>query len=518
MQNELLEMKNITKVYSNGVMANDGINFSVREGEIHALMGENGAGKSTLMKILFGIEQPDEGEILLKGERIKIQSPSIAMKHGIGMVHQHFMLIPSLSVSENMILGVETKKGIFLDLELARKKIELLCKKYNLHVDPNAIVSELSVGTKQKVEILKALSRGVKILILDEPTAVLTPQETEELFQELTTLKKQGHTIIFISHKLKEIKQICDRISIMRNGKFMGVYDVSKVSEKDISKLMVGRDVILQVEKKENNLKNKVLKVRNLSCCDDTGKKLVHDVSFDIKEGQILGIAGVEGNGQKEIVEMLTGMRKVEEGKILLNEENISGLNIKNIRRKGISHVPEDRMIHGVAGNMSIEQNIISDRYDSKELNSGLILRRDKIKNLSNRLIKDFKIKCSNGLDHVGKLSGGNIQKVVVAREFSSNPKLIVVNQPTRGVDVGAIEFIRKELVKLRDEGKAILMVSADLNEILELSDSLIVIYDGKITAYFKDASTVTEEELGFYMLGVKKQSPEQIGGVIDEK
>ncbi|SHK27705.1 simple sugar transport system ATP-binding protein [Hathewaya proteolytica DSM 3090] len=518
MQNDLLEMKNITKVYPNGVIANDNINFSIRQGEIHALMGENGAGKSTLMKILFGIEEMDEGEILLRGKKININSPSIAMKYGIGMVHQHFMLIPSLTVAENMILGSEPKKGIFIDKKRAWEETKKLCDKYKLILDPDAKVFELSVGVKQKVEILKALLRGVEILILDEPTAVLTPQETKELFEELEILKKQGHTIIFISHKLKEIKQICDRISIMRNGRFMGVYDLKDISEKDISRLMVGRDVVLEVEKEPCVNTEDVLKVRGLTYIDKTKKKVVDNISFNVKKGQILGIAGVEGNGQKQIVEMITGMRKVHDGKVYLRDEDITGLDIRSVREKGVSYVPEDRMVHGVASDMNIEQNLIGDRYYKRDFNKGFLMSKDKISDISLRLIKDFKIKCASSKDKVGGLSGGNIQKVVVAREFSSNPYLIVVNQPTRGVDVGAIEFIRKELVRLRHEGKGILMVSADLNEVLELSDSLIVVYDGKIAAYFEDASKVTEEELGYYMLGLKRQSEEQIGGAIHEK
>ncbi|AWZ47490.1 ABC transporter ATP-binding protein [Clostridiaceae bacterium 14S0207] len=518
MGKELLEMKNITKVYPNGIVANSGINFSVTEGEIHALMGENGAGKSTLMKILFGIEQAEEGDIFLKGEKINITSPNAAIKYGIGMVHQHFMLVPSLTVAENMVLGAEPKKGISIDLETAIKRTEELSKKYNLHVDPRAKVEDLPVGMKQKVEILKALLRGAKILILDEPTAVLTPQETQELFEELINLKKQGHTMIFISHKLKEIKQICDRISIMRNGKFMGVHDVSKISEQDISRLMVGRDVVLKVDKKKAEPKESVLQVRDLGYYDETGKKIVKNISLSVRKGEIVGVAGVEGNGQMELVEIITGMKKLHEGSVNMDGNDISKLNIKQIRNLGTSHIPEDRMTYGVAGNVSIEQNLISDKYDSKELNGKFLLKMSKIKELAEKLVKDYKIKCNSPYQGVGRLSGGNIQKVVVAREFSSNPKLIVADQPTRGVDVGAIEFIRKKLVELRDEEKGILLVSADLNEVLELSDSLIVMYGGEITAYFEDASKVTEEELGFYMLGVKKQSPEEIRRAIYEK
>ncbi|MFX0549581.1 ABC transporter ATP-binding protein [Hathewaya histolytica] len=518
MGKELLEMKNITKVYPNGIVANNGINFSIREGEIHALMGENGAGKSTLMKILFGIEQAEEGEIFLRGEKINITSPNIAIKYGIGMVHQHFMLVPSLTVAENMVLGVEPKKGVSIDLDKAIKMTEELSKKYNLKVDPRAKVEDLPVGIKQKVEILKALLRGAKILILDEPTAVLTPQETQELFEELINLKKQGHTMIFISHKLKEIKQICDRITIMRNGKYMGVHDVTQISEQDISRLMVGRDVVLKIDKEKAKPKDVVLNVDGVSYYDETNKKVLNKACFSVRSGEILGVAGVEGNGQRELVESITGMRKYDEGKISITGTEISDLSIKKIRELGTSHIPEDRMTYGVAGNVSIEQNLISDKYDSKELNGGLLLKIHKIKELAEKLVKDYKVKCNSPKQGVGRLSGGNIQKVVVAREFSSNPKFIIANQPTRGVDVGAAEFIRRKLVELRDNGTGVMLVSADLNEVLELSDSLIVMYGGEITAYFEDASKVTEEELGFYMLGVKKQSPEEIRRAIYAK
>ncbi|MEG2353840.1 MAG: ABC transporter ATP-binding protein [Clostridium sp.] len=511
MGNELLEMRKITKVYPNGIVANAGIDFSVKEGEIHALMGENGAGKSTLMKILFGIEQPEEGEILLKGSKINLTSPSVAIKHGIGMVHQHFMLVPSLTVAENMILGVEPKKYGLIDLDKGIKITKELSEKYNLAVNPKAKVEDLPVGIKQKVEILKALLRGAKILILDEPTAVLTPQETQELFRELVNLKKQGYTMIFISHKLKEIKQICDRITIMRNGKHMGVFDVADVTEEDISKLMVGRDVVLKVDKNKANPKDSIVKVQGLCFNDETGKQTLKDICLSVRSGEILGVAGVEGNGQKELVEVLTGMAKASKGELINCGADIKSLNIKQIRELGTSHIPEDRMTHGVAGSVSIEENIISDKYDSKELSGMFFMNMKKIRELSEKLVKEYKVKCNSIHQGVKMLSGGNIQKVVVAREFSSNPKFIIANQPTRGIDVGATEFIRKKLVELRDNGTAVMLVSADLNEVLELSDSLIVMYSGQITAYFEDASKITEEELGFYMLGLKKQSPEEI-------
>lgn len=514
---EILRMDNITKVYDNGVIANKEVNFSISEQEIHALMGENGAGKSTLMKILFGAEKFNDGAIYIKGEKVDITSPTAAIKLGIGMVHQHFMLVPSLTVAENLVLGMEPKKRGFFNYEEAVKITKKLSDKYNFSINPNDKVEDLPVGIKQKVEILKALARGAKILILDEPTAVLTPQETKELFGELIALKNNGHTIIFISHKLKEIKSICDRITIMRNGRSVGVHNVEDVSEEDISRLMVGRDVVLKVDKKKCSPKENILNVKNLNYINEIGKKVVKDISFNVRSGEILGIAGVEGNGQRELVEVITGLKRATAGEITINGTSIKGLSIKDIRELRTSHVPEDRMTYGAAADASIEENLISDRIDSKKLNKGILLNNKFIKDLATKLIKDYKIKCDNGDQGVGMLSGGNIQKVVVAREFSSSPKLLIVNQPTRGIDVGAIEFIRKKLVELRDEGVAILLISADLNEVMELSDSLLVMYSGEISAYIKDPSAISEHELGSYMLGFKKQKEDEIKGCIYE-
>ncbi len=515
MQNELLKMENITKVYPSGIVANDGVNFSIREGEIHAVCGENGAGKSTLMKILFGLHTPEEGRITLRGKEIHLTSPTVAIEHGIGMVHQHFMLVPSLTVAENMVLGVEPKKGIFINMDEAVRITQELAEKYNLHVDPKAKVEDIPVGIKQKVEILKALLRGAKILILDEPTAVLTPQETTELFKELKLLKDKGHTIIFISHKLNEVKELCDRITVMRNGKSMGVHDTSDVSEEDISRLMVGRDVVLRVVKDDASPKEAVLNVKDLKFINELGKDALKGISFSVRKGEILGIAGVEGNGQSELVESITGLKRPTSGSIKVTNQEVTRKTIKEIRNLGTSHVPEDRMTYGVAGDMSIEQNVISDCYDSKELNGGILLKMKRIKERAEKLSKEYRVKCDSSDQKVRMLSGGNIQKVVVAREFSNDPKLLIANQPTRGIDVGATEFIRKRLVELRDEGSAILLVSADLNEVMELSDSLIVMYGGEIVAYFEDTKTLTEEELGLYMLGIKKQSAEEIRRVI---
>lgn len=515
MSDELLKMVGITKIYPNGIMANNHVDFSVKTGEIHALMGENGAGKSTLMNILFGEHQAEEGEIYLKGEKITIGSPTEAIAHGIGMVHQHFMLVPSLTIAENIFLGMEPKKSGLIDKQMMMQKTKEIAEKYNFDINYMAKVSDIPVGMKQKVEILKALARGAKILILDEPTAVLTPQETDELFHELMLFKESGHTIIFISHKLKEIKQICDRITIMKNGRSMGTYDMQGMNEKDISKLMVGRDVITNIEKEKAKPGEVVLKVEDLSCSSDEGKQALRKLNFTVRKGEILGIAGVEGNGQLELIESITGLRKNFNGKILIEGKEINKVNIKNIRKLGLSHIPEDRMTFGMAGDATIAENLIADKLGEKQIGTGPFLSQRKIKNLTDQLIKDFLIKCSSRNQPARMLSGGNMQKVVVAREFSGNPLIMIANQPSRGVDVGATEFIHRKLVQIREKGAAVLLVSADLNEVIELSDSLFVMYGGEIVAYFQDAQTVSEEELGYYMLGLKKQTEAEIRGIM---
>ena len=512
-----VEMRKISKVYPNGVAANREVDFLVEKGEIHALMGENGAGKSTLMKMLFGLEQPTSGEIFVNGEKVNLTSPTVAIAHGIGMVHQHFMLVPSLTVAENMVLGMVPTKGGFIDFAKAVSITEEYSQKYNLKVDPNAKVMDIPVGMKQKVEILKALVRGAKILILDEPTAVLTTQETTELFKELVNLKKQGFTIIFISHKLNEIMQITDRLTILRGGRFMGVRATKDVTPQEISRLMVGRDVILNVEKDRAEPTEVVLKVRDVEYINDWNRKMLDGVSFDVRRGEILGIAGVEGNGQKELVDILFGFTTPNTGTVEVNKESVIGITQEKIRQKHVSLVPEDRMLYGIAGNASIEENLISDRVSSKDLNKGILFDMKSIHELSDGLIKDFTVLCKSGAQKVNMLSGGNIQKVVVAREFSNNPELIIADQPTRGIDVGATEFIRKKLVELSRSGIAVLLVSADLNEVMELSDSLIVMYGGKIAAYFEDTKELDDEMMGEYMLGLKKQSEEEIGRVCHE-
>ncbi|MCI6965555.1 ABC transporter ATP-binding protein [bacterium] len=513
----VVQMKGITKVYPNGIAANQGVDFNVRQGEIHALMGENGAGKSTLMKMLFGLEQPTTGEIIVNGETVRLTSPTVAISKGIGMVHQHFMLVPSLTVAENIVLGMAPKKGLFIDYKKAVEITEEYAKKYNLFVDPDKRVMDIPVGMKQKVEILKALVRGAKILILDEPTAVLTTQETEELFRELIHLKEQGYTIIFISHKLKEIKQITDRLTIMRAGRSMGVYETANITEQEISRLMVGRDVVLAVQKDKAQPKEPVLQVRDLEYTNEWNKKMLDHVSFSVRRGEILGVAGVEGNGQGELVQMLFNLNQPDAGTATVNGKDIIGMPQDKIRALGVSLVPEDRMTYGIAGAATIEENVISDRVSEKRFNKGPLFNMKAIHEESDRLIKDYTVLCKSRQQKVQMLSGGNIQKVVVAREFSSDPELIIADQPTRGIDVGATEFIRKKLVELSRKGAAVLLVSADLNEVMELSDSLIVMYGGQIAAYFEDTSTLTDEIMGEYMLGLKRQSDEEIRRVCHE-
>ena len=459
MGNEILRMEQVTKIYPNGVMANKEVNLFVNAGEIHALMGENGAGKSTLMKILFGIE------------------------------------------------------GLFTDKESAIQLVKDMAKKYNLNVDPMAKVSDLSVGVKQKVEILKVLVRGAKLLILDEPTAVLTPQETKELFEQLILLKQNGHTIIFISHKIKEVRQICDNITVLRGGRYVGTMPVADSTEEEISRFMVGRDVVLKVNKSPAKFGDVLLDVQNVSYINQENKKVLNNVSFQLKRGQILGVAGVEGNGQNELAECIFGFYKNVQGKIMFNNQNILEKSIHDIRTLGISYIPEDRIKTGVAKDVTIWENLVSDRIDSKELKQKGLLNGKKIRDMTKKLIADFAILCKNEDQQAGMLSGGNMQKVVVAREFSANPELLIANQPTRGIDVGANEFIWKKIVEQRDAGKGILLISADLNEVMELSDSILVMCDGEPAAYFENSKDITEYELGMYMLGIKKQTEQERRG-----
>jgi len=516
---DMLTMENITKIYENGFVANDNVNFCVRKGEIHGLVGENGAGKTTLMKVLFGQQTPEGGRILIAGQEHKITSPLDALEYGIGMVHQHFMLVDSLSVTDNMVLGGEPVKGILYDRAEAKRQVEKVSKKYELDVDPDAIVGKLSVGYKQRVEILKILLRGAKLLLLDEPTAVLTPQEIKELFVQLKHLRDQGFSIVFISHKLNEVREICDRITVLRMGKSVGTVNIEDVTEADISRMMVGRDVMLDIEKEPAQPQETVLKVRDLNYQDMQGRKVFSDIAFDVRAGEILGVAGVEGNGQAELADVLAGLLPVQTGDVCVNGQSIKNVkSIREIREMGVSMVHQDRMIYGVSRTQSIQENIVADRYHRKEYLRGPLLNWKKIREESKAFIQEFLVKCDGPKAAVKTLSGGNIQKVVAAREFTSDPKFLLACHPTRGIDVGAAEMIRKKIVELRDEKRtAVLLFSADLTELLSVSDSIFVMYEGQIVAYFPDASVIDEQTLGEYMLGLKKQSKEEIGGVIFE-
>jgi simple sugar transport system ATP-binding protein len=517
---ELLQMKDISKIYGNGIYANKHVNFSIRDGEIHALVGENGAGKSTLMKILFGLEKPSSGEIILQDKKMEFHSPQDAMAVGIGMVHQHFMLVESLSVTENIILGCEPIKGGFIDYKTARGKVREFADTFDMKIDPEAIVSDLSVGIKQKVEIIKSLFRGAKILILDEPTAVLTPQETTELFLQLKNLKERGYTVIFISHKLREVKEISDRVSIMRKGELIRTVETGSVTEKDISVMMVGSGYTGDLIKTKAEPKKTLLSIRNLKFTDTEKQTRVGGVSFDLRSGEITGIAGVEGNGQNELIQMITGLAIPSEGKIEMLGRETTGQGIGFLRDLGMAYIPSDRMSLGVTPTMSIEENLITTKIKKPLLyNKFKLLDKSKIHKLSAGLVEEYRIKCNSAQTPVEMLSGGNIQKVVVAREFTQdNTRLIIAEQPTRGIDVGAAKFIHEKLISLRDSGYAVLLVSADLEELYKLSDSILVMFNGRISAYIEAPETISETELGHYMLGVNKQSEEEVGRACHEE
>jgi general nucleoside transport system ATP-binding protein len=506
-----IEMRNIVKVYQNGVVANDHVNLSIEKGEIHALVGENGAGKSTLMKILYGMESPTDGEIVIDGKPMHFHSSNDAISAGIGMVHQNFMLIPSFSIAENVVLGEEPLRRGLLDKKEAIRTTQELSQKYGLRVDPEAIVDVVNVGMRQRVEILKTLYRGAQILILDEPTAVLTPQETQELFQAVRVLVEQGKTVIFITHKLREVTEISDRVTIMRNGRVMGVVKTVDATRESLARMMVGRDVFLNIEKPPAHKGRNVMSVRNLLYISETGRPMLQDVSFNIYAGEILGIAGVEGNGQTELVEILTGLRPATQGEALINEKNVINHSPREVRMAHVAHIPEDRLTNGLALSSSIDENMIVDRYFKPPFKSGWSLNNKEIVKLGVEMIKKYGIRTPNGKLPVTSLSGGNMQKVIVAREFSSSPDLLIAAQPTRGIDIGATEFIRDQLVKQRTAGTGVLLVSADLAEVMSLSDRIISMYEGHITGVFPDASKVSEEELGLYMLGLKRQTPEEM-------
>lgn len=512
MSETILKLENITKVYSNGVIANKDVNIEFKKGEIHSIVGENGAGKSTLMKIIFANEKQTTGDIYYKGEKIHYSSSLEAIKNGIGMVYQHFKLIPSFTVAQNIILGSEPiKGGVFLDKKEGVKITQELAKKYNFDIDVNAKVQDLTVSAKQKVEILKTLYRDAKVIILDEPTAVLTPQETEALFEQLLYFKKLGHTIIFISHKLNEVKQISDKITVISSGETKGTYNCEDISIDQLTELIIGRKLDSTFDSKKDEVEHRpLLTVKDLSF-KESGVYKVENVSFTVDSGEILGIAGVQGNGQEELVKMITGLLHQDSGLIKIDNKDVSSFNIKNRRDNGLSYIPEDRMVDGVAAEASVSENLISTFYGNEEISGKLFMKEKKIKELSKELIDRFSIRTKDENSKVDSLSGGNIQKVVVAREWKTSPLIMVAEQPTRGIDVGSARYIHEQLLQMRNNGKGILLISADLNEIMSLSDRLLVMFDGKLVGHFDDVSNISESELGLYMLGTKQQSEEEL-------
>ncbi|MBQ9987827.1 MAG: ABC transporter ATP-binding protein [Erysipelotrichales bacterium] len=508
----ILKLENITKIYPNGTVANKNINIELKKGEIHSIVGENGAGKSTLMKMIFAIEKPTEGKIYYKGKEVHFQSSMEAINNGIGMVHQHFMLIPSFTVAQNIVLGSEPTNGAFIDMKQAVKETQELAKKYNFDINVNQKVADLNVSAKQKVEILKTLYRDAEVIILDEPTAVLTPQETEQLFEQLVKFKEMGHTIVFISHKLNEVKQISDRISVIRLGETKGTYDAKDITIQQLTELIIGKSLDTSFDKYKTEVQDPemILDVRNFNYKDNNVPK-VKNVNFSIKGGEILGIAGVQGNGQEELIRAITGLVPFQEGTIKLGNTEIQNLSILKKRNAGMSYIPEDRMIDGCAAEASIQDNMISTTYTTDKYSGKVFLKGGKIRDVSLKLIKRFSVKTKSEKEKVSSLSGGNIQKVVVAREWSTRPKLMIAEQPTRGIDVGSANYIHQQLVQMRNEGSGILLVSADLNEVMALSDRLLVMYDGEVVGYFDSLKGVTESDLGLYMLGVERQSEEEL-------
>ncbi len=507
----ILEAQNIVKIYPNGVLANNDVSIEVDKGEIHAIVGENGAGKSTLMKILYGLEQPTSGTIMLRGEPTVIPSPHKAIELGIGMVHQNFMLVDQFTIAENIVLGTEPKRGIVRDLKQAIADTEELSRTYGLNVDPLAKIIDTPVGMRQRVEILKALYRGAEVLILDEPTAVLTPRETTDLFTAIRSLVRQGKTLIFITHKLREVMEISDRVTVMRDAKKVGTVITAETSIPDLARMMVGREVFMQVDRPPVEHGETVLDVQNLLYANEVGRPVVNHVSFRVNRREILGIAGVEGNGQTELVEVLTGLRNATAGEATVDGTSILNQGPRNVREAHVAHIPEDRLTNGVARDASIADNLIIDSYYRPPFNRGFGLQPQVIRQYGRDLIKQFGILATDENTTVGSLSGGNMQKVIVAREFSSDPRLLIAAQPTRGVDIGAIEFIHQQLVDKRTQGLAILLVSADLQEVMKLSDRIMVMYNGEIVAFLTNTPDLTEEKLGMYMLGAVRQTPEEL-------
>lgn len=497
----LITLKNITK-YFPGTIANDHIDLTLAGGEVLALFGENGAGKTTLMSVLYGLYQPDEGEIFIKGEQVKIRSPHDAMEYGIGMIHQHFTLVPVHTVVENIILGTEQASLKYLNIEEKVKKIEKIGNKYGLEVDPFAIIRQLPVGMQQRVEIIKALYKNAQILIMDEPTSVLTPQETEKLFNFIRDFKAKGHSVIFISHKLNEVMEIADRITVLRDGKIVGNVSRSEASESQLTHMMIGRD--LEIAKTNNTIhpKSEMLKIENLTIVGDRKSRAIDDISFTVREGEIFGIAGVSGNGQEELAQALCGLRKVKSGQITLSDKDITNKDVLSIIHQGVGYIPADRHKEGLVLDMSIEENLFLKNHSNPMFFHHGFLNQNKIQENARNLMRDFEIKTTSSKSRAMTLSGGNQQKVAVAREVNIGTKLLVAVQPTRGLDLGAIDYVHKTLLKEKKEGKAILLISTELSEIMTLSDRIGVMYRGKLLKIIqrKDAKV---DEIGLLMAGI---------------
>jgi general nucleoside transport system ATP-binding protein len=499
----VLELRGITKRFP-GVLANDNVDISLNQGEILALLGENGAGKTTLMNILYGLYAPDEGQVLVRGEEVSIKSPNDAIARGIGMVHQHFMLVPVMTVAENVMLGEETtKNGIFLDKKQVAQRIREISAEYGLEVDPDAYIKDLPVGTQQRVEIIKVLYRNANILILDEPTAVLTPQEVEGLFKIMRALIEGGKSIIFITHKLKEVLAMADRIVVLRSGKVAGSTLPKESTPETLASLMVGRDVSLTLTKEKAKPQDVVLQVKDLFVQDEREHLVVNGINFEVRGGEVLGVAGVQGNGQTELVYALTGLLPVQDGDILLNGKSLAHASPRQILEKGVAHIPEDRQRHGLILSFPIYDNMMLCTYYQKPFSKGVVLQEKIIKENAAKLTAQFDVRAPSINVAVSALSGGNQQKVIVAREFSRPIKLLIASQPTRGLDVGSIEYIHGRIIQQRNDGVAVLLVSSELDEILALSDRIAVMYKGQIVDIL-DADAVDKQYLGLLMAGVK--------------
>ncbi|KIY20760.1 MULTISPECIES: ABC transporter ATP-binding protein [Mesobacillus] len=501
----VVEMLNIRKEFP-GIVANDNITLTLKKGEIHALLGENGAGKSTLMGVLFGMYQPEQGVVKVHGKEVHITNPNVANRLGIGMVHQHFKLVDNFTVTENIILGSEPLKGMVLDIDKAAKRIEELSKYYGLNVDPHAKIEEISVGMQQRVEILKMLYRNADVLILDEPTAVLTPVEIEELMKIMRNLINEGKSIIIITHKLKEIKAVADRCTVIRRGKGIGTVNVAEASEASLAEMMVGRHVSFKVDKKESTPLEVVLKIDSLSVKNNRKVMGLKDFSLEVRAGEIVGIAGVEGNGQTELIEAITGLRKAESGSIQIDGNEISSLPVRERLEKGMSHIPEDRHKRGLVLDYTLQENMVLQIYNKKPFSKNGILNKKAMKTYTQNILTNFDVRSGEGAVSIARtLSGGNQQKAIIGRELELDPKLLICVQPTRGLDVGSIEYIHKRIVEHRDKGNAVLLVSLELDEILQLSDRIAIVNNGELVGVVNAAET-NENEVGLMMAGVAKE------------